>query len=197
MENVRYRMVMAEPRTRLSAESWATAALDAIGEGGLAAVAVEPIAVRLGATKGSFYWHFANRDALVAAALAHWEERHTGRVIAEVEAAASDPAQRLRVLFAAVTGHARADAIELALLSAADHPLVGPVVERVARRRIDYLATLFAAVGFPAAEAKRRGLWAYSTYLGNLQLAGRMPGLRPAGKAATRYLDSIVDTMLS
>jgi AcrR family transcriptional regulator len=196
MENVRYRMGMAEPRTRLSAESWATAALAAIGEGGLGAVAVEPIAARLGATKGSFYWHFANREALVAAALAQWEERHTGRVIAEVEATTEDPAQRLRVLFAAVTGHARADAIELGLLAAADHPLVGSVVERVARRRIDYLVGLFTALGFPAPEARRRGLWAYSTYLGNLQLTGRMPALLPTGKAATRYLDSVVAAML-
>jgi AcrR family transcriptional regulator len=190
-------MVMAEPRTRLTAQAWAAAALDAIGEGGLTAVAVEPIAARLGATKGSFYWHFANRDALVSAALSRWEERHTGRVIAEVEAAATDPVQRLRVLFTTVTGHARADAVELGLLSAADHPLVGPVVERVAARRIAYLVALFTAIGFPAAEAKRRGLWAYSTYLGNLQLAGRMPGLLPTGKAAARYLDSIVEALLS
>ncbi|MFI5952916.1 hypothetical protein [Cryptosporangium sp. NPDC051539] len=33
---------------------------------------------------GSFYWHFANRDALVEAMLARWESRHTSEVIAEV-----------------------------------------------------------------------------------------------------------------
>ena len=40
---------------------------------GLAAVAVEPLAARLGATKGSFYWHFRNRDAMLEAALQRWE----------------------------------------------------------------------------------------------------------------------------
>ena len=58
-------------------EDWAAAALAAIADGGLAAVAVEPLAARLGTTKGSFYWHFANRDALLAAALALWEETTT------------------------------------------------------------------------------------------------------------------------
>ena len=43
-----------ERPTRLSAEDWALAALDVIAEQGLAAVAVEPLARRLGVTKGSF-----------------------------------------------------------------------------------------------------------------------------------------------
>ncbi|WP_412543871.1 TetR/AcrR family transcriptional regulator [Longispora sp. K20-0274] len=65
---------MVRQRRRLTAEDWAEAALLAFAEGGLAAVAVEPIATRLGATKGSFYWHFPHRDALVVAALALWSD---------------------------------------------------------------------------------------------------------------------------
>ena len=57
-------------RNNLTAERWAEAALDAMAQGGLNAVAVEPIARQLGVTKGSFYWHFTNRGSLVAAALA-------------------------------------------------------------------------------------------------------------------------------
>src|SRR5690349_9457645 len=84
-------------RQRLTAQDWADAALTAIGEGGLAAVAVEPLAARLGATKGSFYWHFANRDALIEAALERWEEVGTEAVITEAEAE-PDPTGRLRRL---------------------------------------------------------------------------------------------------
>ena len=58
---------------RLSAADWIGAAMEAIVESGVRAVAVEPLAVRLGATKGSFYHHFPNRDALILAALAEWE----------------------------------------------------------------------------------------------------------------------------
>ena len=39
---------------RLSADDWAQGALDLIAEQGVAAVAVEPLARRLGVTKGSF-----------------------------------------------------------------------------------------------------------------------------------------------
>src|SRR5690606_21017046 len=60
-------------RARLSADDWAEAALDLIAEQGVAAVAVEPLARRLGVTKGSFYWHFPSRDALLQAALERWE----------------------------------------------------------------------------------------------------------------------------
>ena len=54
-------------------EQWAEAALGAIATGGIKAVAVEPLAARLGVTKGSFYWHFADRRALIDAALERWE----------------------------------------------------------------------------------------------------------------------------
>lgn len=57
----------------LSKEDWVRAALFAIADGGAAAVAVEPLAARLGATKGSFYWHFRSREQLIAEALEFWE----------------------------------------------------------------------------------------------------------------------------
>src|SRR5260370_1248821 len=59
----------ASGQRRLTRDDWITAALRAIADGGLAAVGVEPLAARLGATKGSFYWHFENRDALLEAAI--------------------------------------------------------------------------------------------------------------------------------
>src|SRR3954453_2205160 len=73
-------------RESLGPADWAQAALDALAQGGLAAVAVEPLAKALGTTKGSFYWHFADRNGLIAAALARWEQRDTELVIAAVEA---------------------------------------------------------------------------------------------------------------
>src|SRR4051794_7743041 len=71
-------------RASLTAGAWTEAALEALARGGLPAVAVEPLAKRLGATKGSFYWHFADRNALLEATLALWEQRDTEGVIAAV-----------------------------------------------------------------------------------------------------------------
>ena len=59
-------------RGRLSADDWAEAALDLIAEQGVAAVAVEPLARRLGVTKGSFYWHFADLPTYRSALIEAW-----------------------------------------------------------------------------------------------------------------------------
>jgi AcrR family transcriptional regulator len=186
-----------DARRRLTADDWATAALEALAEGGLAAVAVEPLAARLGATKGSFYWHFANRDALLRAALARWEERHTEAVIATIEGL-PDPEVRLRQLFSAVILVAERSHIEMSLLATADHPLVAPVLSRVTERRIAYIAQLFGEVGFPPEVAHSRALFAYTAYLGHAQLAHATPGvLPPRGEAAAAYLEQIVTALMS
>src|SRR5260370_13753711 len=81
----------ASGQGRLTRDDWITAALRAIADGGLAAVGVEPLAARLGATKGSFYWHFENRDALLEAAIGRWEKETTTDVVAETTAAHHAP----------------------------------------------------------------------------------------------------------
>ncbi|MFB7784904.1 TetR/AcrR family transcriptional regulator [Streptomyces vinaceus] len=167
-------------RKRLTADDWADAALAALVERGLAAVAVEPLAARLGTTKGSFYWHFANRDALVAAALARWEESSTERIIRAMEAGEPDPAARLDALLRGATVAVVDDPKEVRLLAAGDHPEVAAALARVTERRVGYLAHLFELLGFPAPEARRRGLLAYTSYLGHAQLAHAVPGAVPA-----------------
>jgi AcrR family transcriptional regulator len=187
-----------QKRTRLSRQAWVQAALEAIAVGGLAAVAVVPLAKQLGATKGSFYWHFANREALVEAALAEWEQSHTAAVIAEIEGSSDEPLQQLRLLFRRVTALAASDRIELALLATAEHPTVQPVLDRVTRRRIDFTAELFQRLGFSHAEAKRRSLLAYSAYVGHAQLVHATPRLLPSAQAAKRaYLNDVLVALTS
>ncbi|MFI0226631.1 TetR/AcrR family transcriptional regulator [Streptomyces lydicus] len=182
-------------RQRLTAQDWADAALTAIGEGGLAAVAVEPLAARLGATKGSFYWHFANRDALIEAALERWEEVDTEAVITEVETE-PDPVGRLRRLLLRATDGAAEDPLEVSLLATAGQPRVAAALARVTERRIGYLASLFAEVGFTEDEARRRALLAYTAYLGHTQLGHAVPQSLPAGAARERYLDGVIGTLV-
>ncbi|WP_407288487.1 TetR/AcrR family transcriptional regulator [Streptomyces sp. BP-8] len=182
-------------RRRLTALDWADAALAAMGEGGIAAVAVEPLAARLGTTKGSFYWHFANRDALVEAALRRWEELGTEAVIGEVEAE-PEPVERLRRLLRRATDSAAENPLEVSLLATAAQPRVAAALARVTERRIGYVASLFTELGFPEDEARRRGLLAYTAYLGHTQLGHAVPRSLPAGAARDRYLDGVIDTLV-
>ena len=182
-------------RQRLTVEDWADAALTAMGEGGLAAVAVEPLAARLGTTKGSFYWHFANRDALIEAALRRWEETGTEAVITEAEAE-PDPGRRLHRLLLRATHQAAADPLEVSLLASAADPRVAAALARVTGRRIGYVTALFAELGFPEDEARHRGLLAYTAYLGHTQLGHAVPRSLPEGAARDRYLDGVIDTLV-
>ncbi|MGW6574417.1 TetR/AcrR family transcriptional regulator [Streptomyces sp. NPDC054945] len=180
-------------RKRLTADDWADAALAALVERGLAAVAVEPLAAALGTTKGSFYWHFTNRDALVAAALARWEESSTERIIRAMEAVEPDPAARLDALLRGAIVAAVDDPREVRLLAAGDHPEVAAALARVTERRVGYLAHLFELLGFPAPEARRRGFFAYTSYLGHAQLAHAVPGAVPTDPA---YLAEVSAALL-
>ncbi|HEY4023935.1 MAG TPA: TetR/AcrR family transcriptional regulator [Pseudonocardiaceae bacterium] len=176
-------------RRRLAKDDWTRAALAALGEGGLAAVAIEPLAARLGATKGSAYWHFANREALVRAALERWEAEQTDAVIARVEVAEGPPEQ-LRLLFVAAVADAEASRVQLALHAAGADPVVAPVLARVTECHIAYLTMLYAKVGFPSEDAARRATLAYTTYLGTIQLCHSVPSALPADADGRRaYLD--------
>ena len=190
-------MDVAEGRgKRLTAEDWADAALAAIGRGGLTAVAVEPLAAQLGTTKGSFYWHFRNREAVIEAALARWEAAHTEAVIALVDQQDDDPLVRLRTLFGLVLGATADDPVELAVLATADHPLVAPVLARVTERRLAYTCGLLRQLGFSAAQARDRGLLGFTAYLGHAQLAHATPHLVPATAAARRrYVDRVIEVL--
>lgn len=187
---------MAEGKRRLAREDWVEAALAAIADGGVAAVAVEPIAARLGATKGSFYWHFPNRAALLEAALAQWEERTTTAVIDEIANATEDPAEQLRTLIVRVIEAAERDRVGPALLAAAGQPVVARAIERVTRARIGLIVTVFSRLGLPLAEARSRALLAYSAYLGHAQLAHSTQGVLPETVDERRaYLRDVIGVL--
>src|SRR5262249_31409095 len=145
----------ASGRRRLARDDWITAALAAIADGGLAAVAVEPLAARLAATKGSFYWHFENRNALLEAAIGRWEKETTTDVVAEIPAAHDAPASQFRRLVVDVIERAERDRVGPALLASAAHPAVAPALERVTAARLNLITTVLRRLGFPVAEAHR------------------------------------------
>jgi AcrR family transcriptional regulator len=183
----------ATGRRRLTRDDWISAALGAIADGGLAAVSVEPLAARLGATKGSFYWHFENRDALLEAAISRWEKETTTDVVAEITAARDAPASQFRRLVASVIERAEQDRVGPALLASAAHPSVAPALERITTARLNLIATVLKRLGFPPSQARRRALLAYGAYLGHGQLAHSIPAALPATAAGRRaYLNDAI-----
>jgi AcrR family transcriptional regulator len=182
-------------RGRLSAEVWAEAALDVIAEQGIAALAVESLARRLGVTKGSFYWHFASREALLEAALKRWETRDLEGLAREADRIA-DPRERLVDLFRRTSREMRTHVIYSALLKALDHPAVRPVMQRLSQRRIQYLALAFRALGLGRRDALNRARLAYAAYVGFLQLILQLRLQRIDPTDYDAYVEHVVDTLI-
>ena len=169
--------------------------VDVIAEQGLAAVAVEPLARRLGVTKGSFYWHFPSREALLVAALERWEVTEQQTVFGKMEAV-SDPRVRLRELFQLVAHEPRTHIIYSELLKALDHPVVKPVLSRVSQRRLDYLTASFRQAGLGRQDAQNRARLAYAAYVGFLQLALQLGQPRMHHDEFEAYVSHVAATLI-
>jgi AcrR family transcriptional regulator len=176
---------MTPADTSLDRERWAAAALDALEEGGLAAVAVEPLARRLGVTKGSFYWHFKTRQELIAAMVARWERLHVDGPLDRL-AAVADPRERLLRLLAAAGG--KPPSIFIRMLEGVEEPVVAAAVARAAQRRVDFLAKAFRELGLSRGRARRQALLAYSVYVGRAHLGRDAPEVIGDPQALARHI---------
>lgn len=161
-------MTIRDGKTLLSRERWARAALTAITEGGVTAVSVDRLATQLGVTRGSFYWHFSERDEVIKAALELWARESTTDQLPALEAIV-DPIKRLRALLRAVY-EPNVDAAELALAAVGDDPLIAPIFARVTQRRMAAVRKIFTDLGLSSTDATDRAWLAYAFYLGHHQL---------------------------
>lgn len=185
----------AMARKQLTPNDWTTAALRAMARGGVSAVSVSALAGELDATRGSFYWHFKDRDALLTAALELWERDNTTALIVETRDIA-DPRQRLTALFTTALGQEDISGLESAVVAHADHPAVAPVLRRVTERRIAYLTQLYTDLGIEPAPARRQAVTAYAAYLGWQELrrtsSDVVPETAATGATATAALEHLI-----
>ena len=182
-------------RETLTAEDWEQAALQLVAEKGVQSLAVEPLARRMGVTKGSFYWHFAGREALLDQALKRWEE-HDSRNLSKSLGEISDPRERLVSFFRRVGKEKLTHEVYSELCAAAGHRQVEPVLERVAERRMKHLASAFEELGMPPATARYRARLTYSVYLGFLQLQKQHQTPALSSEAFDAYIEHVIQTLI-
>jgi AcrR family transcriptional regulator len=154
------------PRPRIGKEDWVKAALQLLASQSIEQVRVEPLAESLSVTKGSFYWHFKDREALLDEILNAWLEHATMRVMRHVKEDIRDPRARLKHLlelpFHGSSAQFGAD-VELAIRGWARRSAsVKTAVDRVDRMRFDHMVTIFVDLGFSAGKARERAVLAYA-----------------------------------
>src|SRR5574343_928966 len=159
----------ASPRTQLDPERWVDEAIDVLAKEGVTGLRVEVLAKRCGVTKGSFYWHFKDRQALLDAVLEQWK---LGRIRDIEKTTAVTPGNERDQLHYAIevygaSRNRKGMSIELAVRDWARHdPQAAAIVEAVDLYRLECTRKLFVAAGMSDAEAKSRSLLLYACVFG-------------------------------
>ena len=166
--------VPAKPRTQLDRIGWIEGAFEALAEEGLPGMRVEALAKRFGVTKGSFYWHFKDRQDLYGAMLQTWKEGRIRDIDKQSAIPAGNEGEQLEQIIDVYSANRnrKGIAIELAVRDwARRDPLASAVVEEVDSYRLESARKLFVATGLSDSEAKSRSLLLYAYVFGQSLMA--------------------------
>jgi AcrR family transcriptional regulator len=172
---------------RLGRDDWMRAARIALLGGGAAAVRVERLAADLGVTKGSFYWHFADRGELLEELLREWEAER-GLALRELPPLRGRAAVRELMDFlaprvaASERGELPSDAAVFAWASAD-----AAVARRVERAEAERIVLMQELVGDP-----ELGEFLYLAYLGFIMRRRRVPRAAAFFPVLARIAERIV-----
>lgn len=166
---------------QLTREDWIEAGFGALSTGDIDGVRIERLAKDLGVTKGSFYWHFENRRALLDAMIEEWERLGTSRIIEVVDATSGDPIERLRALVGLTTTNHLRDKLEARVrVWAGIDPAACEMISRIDERRIAYVVDLLVEAGVAKVRARLRAEALYRMMIG--EFVWRTTGGPPANE---------------
>lgn len=157
-------------------DEWVQAAIEALVQAGAEGVRVEALARDLGVTKGSFYWHFADRAALLDGVLEAWERG--ARADLEEAAAAPGAEDRIAALLRRLArpGTGIPDA-EIHAWARRDRSVAERVWE-VERARVVFLKSQLAELGASLVDAHRLAEAGYLAAVAWLDRAARTPWMK-------------------
>jgi AcrR family transcriptional regulator len=140
----------------MNREEWLMAALEEVSKTGGAKLRIDKLVKSLGVTKGSFYWHFKDREDFVQSLLEFWAEFTNDKVIERAEQIGGDARERLwsvmQIIFTKGLGES-----ELAMRAwAAEEPSVAIILREVEVQRMAYIGSLFAEMGFQGQDQEIR-----------------------------------------
>lgn len=183
----------AAPKAQLDRDAWVHAAMEVLAKEGITGVRVETLAKRCKVTKGSFYWHFKDRQDLLDAILQFWKE---GRIKDILKQTQSEPGKELARIFHVIDVYSAARNrkgmhIELAIRDwARRDAAVEAVVEEVEKIRLECAGKLFLARGFTQSEASSRSLLLYSYVFGQSLMTFERDG--PEAAAVKQHIAEVI-----
>ena len=141
---------------RLSRQDWLENALSVLSMKGMAGLRINDLSVALGVSRGSFYWHFKNRNDFIHSLLEYWYEEYTVGAPAVVERDGGTAEERLLRLMRLVHEQklTRHDLTVRTLATL--NPQFSRTVKNADRFRLEFIQSLFAELGFVEQELKIR-----------------------------------------
>jgi len=141
---------------RLSRDDWIHGAFKLLGQYGIQNVKIVPLAEYLGATSGSFYWHFKNRDDLLRQLLDYWTQELTEVLTANPEMLALKPKSRLIRTAEMIIDYELA-CYDMAIRQWALRDAgAARAVKKVNRLRLNYVRKAFSELGFKGEDLEMR-----------------------------------------
>ena len=160
---------------QLNRESWILAAFETLYLDGIDSVRIEPLAVKLNVTKGSFYWHFKNRTELHDALLDYWQKEMTQSVLDAANEFHGSPRQRLINTLREIVGNERTKYDPAVRNWARTDIKVKKVVEYIDKIRLSFLLGLFNVIGFGKQQAEIRSRLMYYYIMGECTVTIKEP----------------------
>ena len=156
-------------KTQLTPDDWINAAEQVLIDKSIDAIRVDSLSKDLNVTRGSFYWHFKDREDLLRQLLLAWRNRATEQIIDRFERRDTKPRDLIRDLltlpFHGETAK-RGASTELAIRGwARRDDMARHVVDEVDSKRQAYIAQCFSALGFDIPESRTRAFMLYSFML--------------------------------
>ena len=156
-------------RIKVSEDEWVAAAQAAIVRGGVAGVKVDRLAKTLGVTRGGFYHHFENHEALLTALIRRWAAAND--LLPPGDDAPGTPEEaaafldRLSERMVEETDFSPAFDIAVREWARVDRA-VKRFVDKVDEARLTRLAEIFRVLGYEADEAEIRARIYYYHQIG-------------------------------
>lgn len=160
---------------RLNRQDWIIAAFKTLHEEGIEQVRIERLAKKLHVTKGSFYWHFKNRDELLEGLLEYWANEMTQTVLNTTKNFQGSPMNRIYTAFKEVVRKERAKYDPALRAWARTDKRAQKAVAHIDKIRLSFLNDLFLDIGFDGTEAAIRSRLIYYYIIGEWVVTVREP----------------------
>ncbi|HYL47689.1 MAG TPA: TetR/AcrR family transcriptional regulator [Candidatus Limnocylindrales bacterium] len=186
---------MASPAAARSAplqpEDWIQAARSRLAREGIDSVRIEVLCRDLGVSKGSFYWHFRDREDLLHALLSQWEKGEE-EWLKEARSFERSAAARWARL---VERGAQPDRIRLEAAIRAWARQDDRVARRVAvveKKQREHISGILRDIGFARRAAEEWSEMALILYLGWLDRSTRDPEFQLGSRALGDLLSELI-----